>query len=82
MRRLIQMGQLSDVELCNNVVFLLHHSPESILSKSNDHFWCGLADAVVGNVDPASIRIGIYFSIYPVFDLSVQVEMIELQLKN
>ena len=53
----VQMGQLTDVELCNNVLFLLHKSPESILSKSNDHFWCGLADAVTGNSDSAAIRL-------------------------
>ena len=56
-RPLVQMGQLTDVELCNNVLFLLHKSPESILSKSNDHFWCGLADAVTGNLDSAAIRL-------------------------
>ena len=51
------MGQLNDIELCNNIVFLLRRSPESILSRCNDHFWCGLAEFILGDKDAASIRL-------------------------
>ena len=30
------MGQLNDVEFCNNLLFLLNQSPESIAARSND----------------------------------------------
>ena len=51
------MGQLNDVEFCNNLLFLLNHSPESISARSNDHFWSAVADVILGNNDSASIRL-------------------------
>ena len=51
------MGQLNDVEFCNNLLFLLNQSPESIAARSNDHFWSAVADVILGNNDSASIRL-------------------------
>ena len=51
------MGQLNDIELCNNTIFLIKNSAESILARSNDHFWCGMAEFMLGNADAASIRL-------------------------
>lgn len=48
---------LCDIELCNNLIFLLHKSPSSIVLKSNDHFWCGLAEFLRSNYDAAEIRL-------------------------
>ena len=57
-RGIIQnMGQLNDIEFCNNLLFLLNQSPESISARSNDHFWSAVADCILGNNDSASIRL-------------------------
>ena len=48
---------LNDIELCNNLIFLIHKSPGSILLKTHDHFWCGLAEFCRKNYDAAEIRL-------------------------
>lgn len=48
---------LTDIELCNNLIFLIHKSLGSILLKSHDHFWCGLAEFARCNYDAAEIRL-------------------------
>jgi hypothetical protein len=48
---------LNDIELCNNIVFLISKNFNSILQKSNDHFWCALSEHNAKSYDNVEIRL-------------------------